>query len=97
MISRNGSPARSVKHESPDVHPMHIRSLTRMALALGCLTLLALAGVFLALADIHHADENLDAEWAMVRAGLFISVLFTVTAMTAIVRLAKQGKGSGAG
>ena len=56
---------------------MKLQRLTRMALALGFLTLIGWVLAAMALSDIsHHTEPDLSMEWAVVRLSFFLTLFF---------------------
>jgi Kef-type K+ transport system membrane component KefB len=64
-----------------------LRIWATVALTLGILGLIALFLMFLALVDISHGEENVIAEWWIVRLGLFVTffVIIATFILTGLV------------
>ena len=63
--------------------------LTTSTIALGVLSLAALAVAHLALTDIRHGEGNLVQEWQALRLAFAVLLAFNLSALAVISRLAR--------
>ena len=62
--------------------PLFVR---RLALALGCLSSLAVITALLALTDIYHGEADVSSEWRAVQMAFLAIIAFHVTAFASLV------------
>jgi hypothetical protein len=64
-----------------------MKTLTRMSVILGILTLLSILFSHLALTDIYHnAESDLSMEWNIVRIGYLLTFIFVIIALITILK-----------
>jgi hypothetical protein len=62
----------------------------RMTMALGVLSLLALALSHLALTDIAHGESDLSTEWGVLRVSALVILMFIALTLVTLQRVLKQ-------
>jgi len=67
-----------------------IRKSVLVSLALGALSLVAVALSHLALTDIYHGEGDLALEWRVLQVSALVIVAFQVVALATLGRLARR-------
>jgi hypothetical protein len=66
-----------------------VKTYIRMTIALGVLSLLALAFSHLALTDIAHGESDVSLEWHILRASALVILMFIALTLVTLRRVLK--------
>lgn len=66
-----------------------LKGNARIALVLGCFSLLAIGLSHLALTDIHHGEVNVELEWWVLRISFLAILIFHAAALRTLYRVVR--------
>lgn len=73
----------------------NLQPLIRMSIALGVLSLIALAISFLALTDIRHGESDLSLEWKFLNLAALILLMYIFSGVVTLFRVLRFTKRGG--